>query len=173
MVSVQLAKDTFYASLQSRIAAGNAARTVVVRGQIRPGVAVAENELPGAAVDGIAPADAFCLRWTGLQVDPRAAMPLISQVCEIRYATDGTTGNGGMDRGRALAAMDAELVTAISTAPQSAPTLTIVEIAGGGASTETATGTNVFWGDVSFKPVVMRGERMERTAEVEVFSYGE
>ena len=98
MLSVQLAKDTFYAALQARIAAGNPARTVVVRGTVRPGVVVAENELPGAAVDGIAPANAFCLRWTGLSVDSKAALPLISQTCEIRYATDGTTGLGGMDR---------------------------------------------------------------------------
>ena len=173
MLSGQLAKDTFYATLRSRVAAGNAARTVVVRGVVRPGVVVAENELPGAAVDGISPADAFCLRWTGLSVDTQASLPLIGMTCEIRYATDGTPGRAGMDRGRALAAMDAELVAAISTSPQSASCLSVAEIAGGGASTETATGTNVFWGDVSFEAVVMRGERMERTAEVEVFSYGQ
>jgi len=49
----------------------------------------------------------------------------------------------------------------------------VAEISGGGMSTETATGTNVFWGDALFKPAVMRGERMERTAEVEVFCYGQ
>ena len=173
MLSVQLAKDTFYANLRDRVAAGNAARTVVVRGVARPGVVVAENELPGAAVDGIAPADAFCLRWTGLTIGSQSALPLVSLTCEIRYATDGTTGMAGMDRGRALAAMDAELVTAISASPQSASSLAVAEIAGGGASVETSTGTNVFWGDVFFKPAVMRGERMERTAEVEVFSYGQ
>ena len=94
MLSVQLAKDTFYACLQGRIAANNPARTVVVRGQLRPGVVVAENELPGTAADGIAPADAFCLRWTDLRIDTRAAMPLIAQTCEIRYATDGSAGSG-------------------------------------------------------------------------------
>jgi hypothetical protein len=173
MLCVQLMKDTFYAAIRNRVAANNPARTVVVRGVIRPGVVVAENELPGAAVDGIAPADAFCLRWNELAIDTQAALPLCTLTCEIRYATDGTTGLGGMDRGRSLAAMDAELVTAISAAPQSASALAIAEVAGGGASTQTATGTNVFWGDVSFKPAVMRGERMERTAEVEVFSYGQ
>jgi len=173
MLSVQVAKDTFFATLRNRVAAGNAARTVVVRGLTRPGVVVAENEFPGAAVDGIAPADAFCLRWTDLAIDTQGPLPLLAIGCEIRYATDGTAGLAGMDRGRALAAMDAELATAISTAPQSACSLLVAEIAGGGASTEAMTGTNVFWGDVSFKPAVMRGERMERTAEVEVFSYGQ
>ena len=173
MLSVQVAKDTFFATLRDRVAAGNAARTVVIRGLTRPGVVVAENEFPGAAVDGISPANAFSLRWTDLAIDTQGTLPLLALGCEIRYATDGTAGLAGMDRGRALAAMDAELATAISTAPQSACSLLIAEIAGGGASTEAMTGTNVFWGDVSFKPAVMRGERMERTAEVEVFSYGQ
>jgi hypothetical protein len=69
--------------------------------------------------------------------------------------------------------MDAELAAAVGRCPQSAPQLSVAEIAGGGASTESSVGTNVFWGDVSFQPAVMRGERMERTAEVEVFCYGE
>jgi hypothetical protein len=172
-LGVQSAKDTFYAMLQSRIAAGNPARTVVVRGTVRPGVVITENELPGAALDGIAPADAFCLRWTDLRVDTHGALPLVTQVCEIRYATDGTAGLAGMDRGRALAAMDAELCAAVMAQPQSTPQLTVAEIAGGGASTEISIGTNVFWGDVSFKPALMRSERMERTAEVEVFCYGQ
>jgi len=173
MLSAQLAKDTFYATLRNLVASGNPARTVVVRGVTRPAVVAAENELPGAAVDGIAPADTFCLRWTQFAVDTQGPMPLLALSCEIRYATDGTAGLAGMDRGRALAAMDAELVMAISAAPQSACSLIVAEIAGGGSSTETATGTHIFWGDVSFKPAVMRGERMERIAEVEVFSYGQ
>lgn len=172
-MSLQVAKDTFYAALRDRVAAGNSARTVVVRGLLRPGVVVAENELPGAAVDGIAPAEAFCLRWTGLRVDTQGAMTLVAATCEIRYATDGTQGAAGLDRGRSLGAMDAELATAVGMAPQSAAGVLVAEIAGGGASIETATGMNVFWGDVAFKPAVMRGERMERTAEVEVYCYGQ
>ena len=173
MLNIQLAKDTFYATLRDRVAAGNAARTVVLRGTVRPGVVVAENELPGAAVDGISPADAFCLRWTGLSIDTQGPLPLIALGCEIRYATDGTSGMAGMDRGRALAAMDAELTAAISQTPQSTCSMLVSEVAGGGASTEAMTGTTVFWGDVSFKAAVMNNERMERTAEVEVFSYGQ
>ena len=172
MNAVQDAKDSFYATLAARIVAANPARTVVIRGAVRPGVAVSENELPGAAVDGISPADAFCLRWTGLSVDTHGALPLVTQTCEVRYATDGTTGLAGMDRGRALAAMDAELSAAIGLQPQSAPLLAVAEITGGGGSTSTAVGTRVFWGDPAFGPATMRGERMERSAEIEVFCYG-
>ncbi len=169
----QLAKDTFYVCLRDRVAANNPARTVVVRGVTRPGVVTAESELPGAAVDGIAPADAFCLRWTGFRIDPNASLPLLALTCEIRYATDGTAGQAGMDRGRALAALDAELAAALTATQQSAPTQSFSIPAGGGATTVTATGTNIFWGDVTFAPAVTRGERMERTAQVEVFSYGQ
>jgi hypothetical protein len=37
----------------------------------------------------------------------------------------------------------------------------------------TTTGTQVFWGDAAFGAVVERGERLERSALVEVFGYGE
>ena len=43
---MQNAKDTFYVTLQSRLAALNPARTIVVRGVVRPGTLVEENELP-------------------------------------------------------------------------------------------------------------------------------
>ena len=42
---MQSAKDTFYVTLRDRLAALNPARTVVVRGMVRPGVLVEENEL--------------------------------------------------------------------------------------------------------------------------------
>ncbi len=171
-MSLQVAKDTFYKVLRDRVAAANPARTVILRGLIRPGVVVQENELPIAALDGIAPTDAFCLRWTELRIEGHGALPLLTAVCEVRYATDGTAGMAGLDRGRALGAMDAELMAAVGLAPQSAGGDLVTEIAGGGASTVTIAGTRVFWGGPTFKPAAMKNERMERTAEVEVFCYG-
>lgn len=170
-MSVQGMKDTFYAVMRDRVAAGNAGRTVVVRGTARPGVVVAENELPGASVDGIGLADAFSLRWTTVAVDSQGPAALMKAVCEVRYATDGSTGLAGLDRGRALAGMDAELMAAVGKTPQTSAAVAVREVSGGGASTAAATGGNVFWGDLVLKPAVMRGERMERTAEIEVFGY--
>ncbi len=95
---MQNARDTFYVTLRDRLAAVNPARTMVLRGVTRPGVLVEENELASA----YQPVDAFCLRWTGLSVDAKGSLPLVTMVCEIRYATDGDSGNGGMDRGRLL-----------------------------------------------------------------------
>ena len=173
MLNVQAIKDSFYATLQGRLAALNPARTMVVRGVLRPGVLVPENELPGTAVDGISPAEAFCIRWTTLKVDAESAGPLLTLGCEIRYASDGTTSNAAMDRGRTLAAMDAELASALTIWPQRATADTIAEIAGGGASTTTVLTSSIFWSEVAFVPVVARGERLERIAQLEVFGYGQ
>ena len=167
---MQSAKDTFYLMLQGRVAAGNPGRTVVVRGVVRPGVLVEENELASAFV----PVDAFVLRWAGAKVDARAAMPLVAMTCEVRYATDGSSGNGGMDRGRLLAGMDAELAAAVSAWPQSVGKVNYAGLAAaGGTGVAVAMGTNVFWGDAAFGPAVVEGERLTRVATVEVFAYQE
>ena len=72
-----------------------------------------------------------------------------------------------------MAAMDAELASALTAMPMHASAEVFAEIVGGGASNSTPSGTNVFWSEAVFVPVVMRGERMERTAQVEVFGYGQ
>ncbi len=162
---MQNAKDTFYTTLRDRLAAVNPARTIVVRGVTRPAVLVEENERASDAV----PADAFRLRWAGLKVDASSsALPLVSMGCEIRYATDGNAGNGGMDRGRLLAEMDAELVAVIRLSPQ-----TVGKVSYSATAPPVALGTNVFWGDVTFGGVIVTGERLERLATVEVFCYQE
>jgi hypothetical protein len=166
---MQNARDTFYVTLRDRLGAVNPERTMVLRGVTRPGVLVEENELASAAL----PANVFCLRWTGLGVNAQGALPLVTMSCEIQYATDGDAGNGGMDRGRLLAGMDAELVAAVSEAPQSVAKMNYVGAAGGSGLAPVAMGTNVFWGDVVFGAVVVKGERLERVATVAVFCYRE
>jgi hypothetical protein len=160
---MQNARDTFYVTLRDRLAAVNPARTMLVRGVVRPGLLVEENELASANP----PADVFRLRWTGLRVDAKGALPLVAMSCEVRYATDGNAGNGGMDRGRLLAAMDAELAATVNASPQNVGKMNY------SASAVVAMGTNVFWGDVAFGTVAVDGERVERVANVEVFCYQE
>jgi hypothetical protein len=166
---MQNAKDTFYVTLRDRLAELNPARTMVVRGVTRPGVLVGENELVSADV----PVNVFCLSWAGLSVDAQGALPLVTMVCEIRYATDGDAGNGGMDRGRLLAGMDAELAAAVSAAPQHVGKMNYSASAGMSGAAPVAMATNVFWSDVSFGAAVVSGERLERIASVSVFSYQE
>ena len=64
-VIVQNAKDTFYEVMRSRVVALNPERTIVLRGVVRPGVLVEENELLSAVVLP----DCFRLRWSVAQVD--------------------------------------------------------------------------------------------------------
>jgi hypothetical protein len=164
---MQSAKDTFYTMLQGRLTALNPARTIVLRGLVRPGVLVEENELTAAAVI----VDAFRLRWTAATIESAGPLPLVGMVCEIHYATDGTAGNGAMDRGRLLAAMDIELASALTAVPTSVPKMNYAAAGVGVAAV--AMHTNVFWGDPVFAAAVALGERMERTATVQVFSYQE
>lgn len=166
---MQNAKDTFYVALQGRLAAINPSRTMVVRGVTRPGVMVVENEL----VSAFEPVDLFCLEWTAAKVDVAAALPLVSMSCAIRYATDGESGNGGMDRGRLLAAMDAELLAALNQAPHSTVKMNYAPAAGGSGVAPVAMGTRVFWDAPMFAPVKTTAERLERTVTVAVFSYQE
>jgi len=160
-------RDTFYVMLRNRLAALNPGRTVVVRGLVRPGVLVEENELATM----FQPVDAFCLHWTGMRVDTVGALPLVTMECAILYATDGNAGNGGMDRGRLLAAMDGELTAAIGAQPRYAVKTNYAGVSAGVAAVAMA--TNIFWGDVGFGAVTSTGERVERVATVEVFSYQE
>ena len=160
---MQNAKDTFYLALQGRLAALNPARKILLRGVMRPGTLVEENELPLAWV----PVDAFRLHWTGLRVDSAGPQPLATLDCAIQYATDGSQGSGGMDRGRLLAAMDAELATALGTAPRRVAKMNYT------GTSATTMGTNVFWADPVFGAAVAVGERLERTVTVAVFAYQE
>jgi len=87
--------------------------------------------------------------------------------CVIQYATDGSSGNGGMDRGRLLAAMDAELASAISAPTHSVPKFNYT------GAVPAVMSTNVFWANPVFGAATSTDERMERTAAVQVYAYQE
>ncbi len=161
------AKDTFFLMLRDRLATLNPARTMVVRGVTRPGVLVEENEL---ATDELA-TDVFRLRWTAVKIDTFGPLPLATLTCEIHYATAGTAVNGGMDRGRMLSAMDAELAAALRTVPHNVVKMNYAQSSAGVAPLAMA--TRVFWSDVSFDPAKSASELVERVAKVEVFCYQE
>ncbi len=158
---MQSAKDSFYVELRNRVAAMNPARTMVLRGVSRPGVLVTENELATTFFV----ADVFWLRWVEVSLEPVDQMVRVR--CEICYATDGMTGNGGMDRGRMLAGMDLELATVLRRQPQNVGKTTY------SSSGSVAMSTSIFWTDPVFGKTTIEGERMSRTTTVEVFAYGE
>jgi hypothetical protein len=162
---VQNARDSFYEALRNRLSTLNPERTVVIRGVTRPGVLVDENETQSTELL----ADCFHLRWKDSQVTSAGALPLVCQACEITYATAGTALNGGLDRGRALTSMDAELTSVLQAGEQHAAKYDYSALREGG--TAQALQTGIWWSDVSFQPLQFNKERVQRSALVEVVSY--
>jgi hypothetical protein len=164
---VQNAKDTFYEVLRGRLAVLNPERTIVLRGVVRPGVLVEENEL----LTAVALPDCFRLRWSTSAADANGILPTIAMQCFVDYETAGTAINGGMDRGRALAAMDAELQAAVDPLPRTSPKMDYAPLANGKAATPMT--TSVWWSEVAFGETVIKDDRLARTATINVMSYQE
>jgi hypothetical protein len=158
---MQNAKDSFYMALRTRLAAVNPDRTILQRGAARPGILVEEAEAPLSQL----PADVFVLRWVGLGCDLDLPAAMTAAQCEIQYATCGTQSFGGLDRGRALNRMDAELLAMLqpfSTAKMNYMT-----------APPSAMLTQVFWDEPAFAPIATQRDRVSRTATVMVYSYQE
>jgi hypothetical protein len=112
--------------------------------------------------------DCFRLRWLDATVDAANTMPIAAMTCEVMYETAGNAGNGGMDRGRLLTEMDAELVEAVNSCPQTAAKQNYSALASGGAAT--AMSTNIWWSNAVLDPLIVRADRIGRTAKVTVMS---
>jgi hypothetical protein len=158
---MQNAKDSFYMALRTRLAALNPARTILLRGALRPGILVEEAEAPFSQL----PSDVFVLRWLGLAVDMDLASTMAAQECEIVYQTCGTQSFGGLDRGRALSVMDEELLA--MSEPFYTAKLNYT------ATPPVALLTQVFWDEPSLSPITVQRDRLSRSAKVTVYSYQE
>ena len=158
---MQSAKDSFYVALRTRLVAINPSRTILMRGAVRPGILVEDAEAPFNQF----PNDVFVLRWLGLGVDFDIASTMAAEECEIVYQTCGMQSFGGLDRGRALSAMDEELMAMIQ--PFSTPKLNFT------SQPPAAMLTQVFWDEPAFGPVAVQRDRLARTAKVSVYSYQE
>lgn len=158
---MQNAKDSFYMALRSRLAAINPERTTMLRGAVRPGILMEEAEAPSSQP----PSDVFILRWAGMNIDASLNPAMVAAECEIAYQTCGCQSFGGLDRGRALCAMDEELTAMLQ--PQSTPKLRFT------ATPPAAMLTQVFWDDARFNPLVSQRDRLSRSARVMVYSYQE
>jgi hypothetical protein len=158
---MQNAKDTFYVTLRTRLAALNPNRTMLLRGVQRPGILVEEAE----AVVPMLPADVFVLRWTALGADVNLPLVLARLECEVLYTTGGTQAASGLDRGRALEEMDAEILGLLS--PNSAPKMNYTQ------TPPLQMNTPVFWTAAGFTPAVTLRDRVSRSARVTVFAYQE
>ena len=158
---MQHAKDSFYMALRSRLASLNPERTCVVRGSVRPGIVVEEAEAPFAQP----PNDIFVVRWLGLGVEIDLASSLFAAECEVAYGTCGCQAYGGLDRGRVMAAMDAELTVMME--PLCTPKINHT------VNPQVTMPTQVFWDEPVFTPIVAQRDRLSRSARVLVYSYKE
>lgn len=159
--SMQNAKDSFYMALRSRLVTINPERTILLRGALRPGIVVEEAEAPFAQL----PSDVFVLRWLGMGVDVRLDTAMVAVECEVTYQTCGTQSFGGLDRGRALSAMDAELQTmlapfhAVKSNYETTPARQMQ--------------TRIFWDEATWGAVVSQRDRVGRSVRLVVYSYQE
>ena len=158
---MQNARDSFYVALRTRLVAINPSRTILLRGAVRPGILVEDAEAPFDQL----PSDVFILRWLSLAVDLDLAATMAAEDCEIRYQTCGTQSFGGLDRGRALSAMDEELLAMLQ--PYSTPKLNFT------SQPPAAMLTQVFWDEPAFSPIALSRDRLTRIAGVSVYSYQE
>lgn len=158
---MQNAKDTFYITLRTRLAAVNPSRTMTLRAVARPAILVAEAETPMPQPI----LDAFTLNWSALVADQQLPAILAQMTCEIQYSTAGTQANAGLDRGRALEEMDWEVLKILY--PYSAQKMNYAQ------NPAAAMETMVFWSEPEFGPVVTLRDRLSRTAKVTVFAFQE
>lgn len=164
---MQFAKDSFYVALRDRLGIVNPSRTVAVNGATRPAVLVVENE-PATATPLLA--NAFHLEWTSLAGalgQDSAKRSLLALSCSIRYGTSGTL-DGGVDRGRVMAALDRELLEICS--PGRTTKLDYTQ------TTPADLGSNVIWTKPQLKPVETdrkTGMLLVRNAELTVFFFPE
>jgi hypothetical protein len=171
VVFMQFAKDTFYMTLRSRLAALNPQRTVTLHGAVRPAVIAAENELTALA-DPLP--NAFYLQWASGQVlaQPPNSRLLMEMECSISYFTLGTV-DSGVDRGRTLAQLDAELLSICQPCHTMKRDYT--------QSPSLDMGTGMFWtppclGEIrgaDARSTTSLAPRLQRTAQVQLFFFAE
>ncbi len=162
---MQHAKDTFYVTLRDRLAALNPARIVFLDGVNRPAVIVAENE-PATSTGALL--DAFYIVWGAVRVvesAARAPRPLLALDCSIVYRTRGSEDMSGVDRGRALAALDLELLHI--SAPHSTPKRDYTQ------TTPADLGTSVLWLPPQLAEPVNVGGELRRTARTTIYFFPE
>ncbi|RRA48220.1 hypothetical protein [Acidipila sp. EB88] len=158
---MQDAQDSFYIALRDRLLAFNPNRVMTLRAVKRPGILVEASEAPVSEMQN----DIFVLRWSGLSVLHNLPRPLVSMTCEIRYATSGSQAYAGLDRGRALAEMDRELMHILR--PLRSPKLSF------SSTPAIALQTQVFWNVPEWGVLETERDQMLRTVTVTVFSFEE
>lgn len=157
---MQALKDSFYIALRDRLAARYPERKVLLGGEECTAIVVVENER--LAAPSPLP-EVFHLNWSKAKcvtADEPAA--LMSITCTVSYSSEGTEALNAQDRGRTLAAMDAELLDI------SRPGRT--EIEDYAQAPPANSGMTLFWSPPAFGDIDQQGARLSRTATLELFA---
>src|ERR1044071_2035457 len=109
---MQAAKDSFYVALRERLAEVDPELTVVIDGATRPAILAVENEPPSAQPRQD---KTFYVEWGGARLVHPATSALMAMDCAITYTCSGQSDSGGVDRGRELGALDADLLAICAT----------------------------------------------------------
>ena len=170
---MQFAKDSFFLTLQQRLAGLNPARTVTVNGATVPAVVVVENLPPTSAEPQ---PNVFYIEWgTANVVEGHAGNGvLMSLECGISYYTFGTVASM-VDRGRVLGELDDELLGICQ--PPNTEKMDYTQ------SPAADLGTKVFWSEPAFEENKQNGVedvaekhadgRIARQARLKIFFFSE
>lgn len=159
---MQATKDSFYVTLRDRLAQANPGRTITVDGVKRPAIVVAENDKPSVVVRLH---DAYYLEWGAAHVVRPAISTLMAMACTVSYSSAGTEQNGGLDRGRALGSLEAELLGLCSPA--------VVQKNDYTSGTPVYLCSNIFWSQPTFSPAKAGPGCVGREASITVYFYPE
>lgn len=166
---MQFAKDSFFLTLQQRLASLDPARTATVNGTIVPAIIVSENLPPSSAE---AQPNTFYLEWGEAEVIEGHAggPPLMSLSVLISYYTKGSV-ESMVDRGRVLSQLDRELLSICQ--PPNTEKRDYTQSPG------VDLGTHVFWGQPSLgeglksSDVKHQDARAERKAQLTMYFFPE
>jgi hypothetical protein len=111
------------------------------------------------------PTDIYVLRWTGLSVKRRLPVPLVAMECTLLYSTAGSSVFGGLDRGRLLTVMDAEVSAMLMPA--------CVQKTNSTTNPAALMETEIFWSDPVYLATESLRDRLTRMVKVTVYSYEE
>jgi hypothetical protein len=159
---MQATKDTFYITLRDRLVQADPNLTIAIDGATRPAIVVVENEPPNASprLD-----KAFYLEWGSVVPVQSPTSTLMAMECTVSYTTTGEPDNGGVDRGRSLAALDADFLTMCAPAQAHKNDFS--------SGSPVDLGSYIFWSAPKLELAKAQAGQVGRQAQVTVFFYPE
>jgi hypothetical protein len=159
---MQATKDTFYITLRDRLVQVDPKLTIVVDGATRPAIVVVENEPPSSLQRQN---EAFYLEWGSARLLQPATSTLTTMDCTIAYTSVGQSDIGGVDRGRDLAALDADLLAICAPAQAHKNDYT--------SGSPVDLGSYIFWSAPKLEVTKAEAKQVGRQAQLRVFFYPE